>query len=702
MSKRTWLVAGVVVVALCMAVGLLVIRRPASRDTRTYRVGFENGPPFHFADAQGRPAGLAVDVVNEAARRAGVRITWVPVADSAEAGLRSGRVDLWPIITVLRERRRDIHFTDPYSDNEGCLIVPARSSIQGVADAARTRMAYDGLPVTKALLQRIMPSAVLDPVTGPRAQLERVCHGEADVAFMDEFRVTAAFMAGADCGGTPLRAIPVPASHTDLAMGSTFAAAHVADRLRAAISDMHDDGTLAGLIGRWTYFPIRGGSISSSLVEARRRERVMRAVTAGLTLFLFAAFAVSWRIRSQSLRARQSEAERARLSDQLQQAQRMESIGRLAGGVAHDFNNLLTVINGYADLLQDDDRLADDQRAQIAQIASAGGQAANLTQQLLAFSRKQVIEPRPLDLNAVISDLTSMLRRLLGENIALTTSLAPNLALVNGDPTQLRQVLMNLAINSRDAMPRGGQLRIETANVVIDASVASASHEAVPGPCVRLIVADTGAGMDREVLARVFEPFYTTKGKGEGTGLGLSMVYGIVRQSHGWVTVTSEPGSGTSFTVYLPQVAACPLVPSAAEAADHESCGTGTILLVEDQASVRQFAMAVLRDRGYTIIEADSAEQALALADTHAGPIDLLLTDVVLPGLTGKDLADRLVAQRPALTVLFASGYAESVIVDRGIVTPGLRFLQKPYAPHELAGKVREALASRDTAAPVS
>jgi signal transduction histidine kinase len=319
---------------------------------------------------------------------------------------------------------------------------------------------------------------------------------------------------------------------------------------------MSDDGTLTLLVGRWTSITARSIEQSAALVQSRQRERNLAFTAAGAVVLLIVTGWLAVRIRRQSYRARLAEAERARLAEQLQQSQRIETVGRLAGGVAHDFNNLLTVINGYADMLQADHSLADEQRAQVIQIAEAGGQAANLTQQLLAFSRKQVVQPRVLNLNDVVGDVARMLRRLVGEHIELTTALDPMLHPVMADPGQLRQVLMNLAVNSRDAMPAGGRLRIETANVTVEATEAAAHPHAAAGPHVVLTVADTGSGIAPDVIGSIFEPFFTTKARGEGTGLGLSIVYGVVRQNGGWITVDSEPGRGTTFRVHLPRVTA--------------------------------------------------------------------------------------------------------------------------------------------------
>jgi PAS domain S-box-containing protein len=382
--------------------------------------------------------------------------------------------------------------------------------------------------------------------------------------------------------------------------------------------------------------------------------------------------------------------ERKLLEDQLLQSQKMEAVGRLAGGIAHDFNNLLGVILGYGDLLL---RRIDEPslRAKLEQIVKAGERASVLTRQLLAFSRKQVLEPRVLDLNSLVTEMDTMLRRLIGEDIHLVTVVDGALGRVRADPGQLEQVLMNLVVNARDAMPAGGRLTIETANVDPDQPYSAEQASVRSGPQVMLAVSDTGSGMDAETRRRIFEPFFTTKRPGQGTGLGLATVYGIVKQSGGHIEVYSELGQGTSFKIYLPRVdqeaeaiTAVTKTPPAR--------GAETVLLVEDEDALRELARQVLEGHGYTVLEARSGVAALELAETHAGPIHLLVTDVVMPQMPGRELAEQLAVRLPALRVLFMSGYAEQAVLRHGVLGEGTAFIQKPFGPDSFLTKVREVL----------
>ncbi|MBN9522360.1 PAS domain S-box protein [bacterium] len=383
---------------------------------------------------------------------------------------------------------------------------------------------------------------------------------------------------------------------------------------------------------------------------------------------------------------------RKTLEEHLRQAQKMEAVGRLAGGVAHDFNNLLTVITGFAELLHGmlDDR--PDARPLVEEIGKAGRRAAGLTRQLLAFSRKQVLQPKLIDPNALLADLGRMLRPLLGEDIELALTLAPAVRRVRVDPGQLEQVVMNLAVNARDAMPTGGRLTVETGNATLDEAYAEFRPEVRPGNYVRLAVTDTGAGMDRAVADRVFEPFFTTKGEGRGTGLGLATVYGIIKQSGGHIEVTSEVGTGTTFEVYLPAADEAPGSRVGVALPDRAPGGRETVLLVEDEEAVRELAARVLRTKGYHVVEAADGAAALATAARHPGPIDLLVTDVVMPRLGGRELAARLAETRPGLRVLYLSGYTDDAVVRHGVTEAQVAFLQKPFGPDALAGKVREVL----------
>jgi PAS domain S-box-containing protein len=384
--------------------------------------------------------------------------------------------------------------------------------------------------------------------------------------------------------------------------------------------------------------------------------------------------------------------ERKRLEEQFRQAQKMEAVGRLAGGVAHDFNNLLMVINGHCDLLLKKLDARDPMHGQLTAVRKAGQRATALTQQLLAFSRKQITQPRVLDLNQVVGDVENMLRRLIGEDIALVTVLSPELGRVRTDPGHISQALMNLAVNSRDAMPKGGRLMIETANIDLDETYAR-EHPAVnPGPYVQLTVSDSGTGMDAETQAHLFEPFFTTKKTGEGTGLGLSTVHGIVEQAGGFIWVYSELAKGTTFKIYLPRVEEAVEVEDVAEPAAGTLQGTETILVVEDQPELRKLARMVLEDHGYKVLAADNARDALFLSERHAGPIHLMLTDVVMPGMNGRELADRLKPLRPEMKVVYMSGYTANAIVEHGVLEPGIEYLQKPVSPDALAAKVRGML----------
>ncbi|MBI2838034.1 MAG: response regulator [Acidobacteria bacterium] len=386
-------------------------------------------------------------------------------------------------------------------------------------------------------------------------------------------------------------------------------------------------------------------------------------------------------------------AEQKQLEEQLRQAQKMEAIGRLAGGVAHDFNNLLTAILGYSHVVETELGEGHPLLAEVEQIRKAGERAASLTRQLLAFSRKQVLVPEVLNLNSVVTEIDRMLRRVIGEDLELRTVLDHDLGHVLIDPTQVEQVLMNLCVNSRDAMPAGGKLTIETNNVELDESYCREHVGVTAGPYVMLAVSDTGVGMDAETRSHIFEPFFTTKGSGKGTGLGLSTVYGIVKQSQGNVEVYSEPGKGTTLKIYLPRVDKEAEVPAvAARKAAKERGGTETVLVVEDDEAIRRLVGQFLSLRGYHVILHANALDALHAAAQHTDPIGLLLTDVVLPGLSGPELASRVAKMHPWLKVLYMSGYTDEAIMDHGLIEPGTAFLQKPFTPDALVGKVRAVL----------
>jgi signal transduction histidine kinase/ActR/RegA family two-component response regulator len=393
---------------------------------------------------------------------------------------------------------------------------------------------------------------------------------------------------------------------------------------------------------------------------------------------------------------KRAEAEAEKLQAQLTQVQKMESVGRLAGGIAHDFNNMLGVILGYSELALGQVQADQPMHSALQGIQQAAQRSAELTRQLLAFARKQTVAPKVLDLNETVASMLNMLRRLIGENIDLAWLPGENLGPIKMDPTQIDQILANLCVNARDAIGETGKVTIETANVVVDEAYCAGHVGAVPGNYVLLALSDNGRGMDRETLSHLFEPFFTTKEMGKGTGLGLATVYGIVKQNSGFVNVYSEPGQGTTFKMYLPRhVAKGERVPQP-EAARSAVTGHETILLVEDEPMILEMTRVMLEHMGYTVLPAVSPGEAIRLALEHAGEIHLLMTDVVMPEMNGRDLARNLLSLYPDLKRLFMSGYTANVIAHHGVLDEGVQFIQKPFTMQDLAAKIRNVLGDED------
>jgi signal transduction histidine kinase/ActR/RegA family two-component response regulator len=389
--------------------------------------------------------------------------------------------------------------------------------------------------------------------------------------------------------------------------------------------------------------------------------------------------------------------ERRALEQQLRQAQKMEAVGRLAGGIAHDFNNLLMVIQGYTTLLQRSLPVSDTRRRKTQQIMKAAERAASLTGQMLAFSRKQITSPVVLDLNAVIDETAQMVKRLIGEDIEFRVSPAESLWTIEADADQMIQVLMNLCVNARDAMPQGGTLTIATGNVTVEEGSIGRRSYVSPGDYVQLSVTDTGMGISKDVQDQIFEPFFTTKEVGKGTGLGLAMIYGVVKQSGGYVWVDSEPGQGACFTIYLPRVKGT-IAPAISAEAEALPPGTETLLIAEDEESLRKMMCEHLRSLGYTVLEASSGQQALSVASQHVGHIDLLITDLVMPKMSGRELSEKLGSLRPDLKTIYMSGYTDDTVVRHGISERGITLLQKPFRLDTLTHKVGDALGQTETA----
>jgi NO-binding membrane sensor protein with MHYT domain/nitrogen-specific signal transduction histidine kinase/CheY-like chemotaxis protein len=482
-------------------------------------------------------------------------------------------------------------------------------------------------------------------------------------------------------------AIAIAASFVGLALAYHFrldeTAAGVARRLASAlvmglaIAGMHYTGMAAA---HFSTPGATGASVGGVLATGQLAIGVTLGATMILALGLLGATVDRWLRR------------RAELAERRQQSQKLEAIGQLAGGIAHDFNNLLTAILGNAAFVLASTPADDPRHADIREIERAATRAAELTHQLLAFGRKQMLEPTPLDLNATLAQTMRMLTRLVGEHIEITVVPAPALWEVQADPAQLEQVIVNLVVNARDAMPEGGKLTIETQNVTLQPGSTSQHIGAPAGDYVLIAFTDTGIGMDPATQDRIFEPFFTTKGVGKGTGLGLATVYGIIRQSGGSISVYSEPQRGSTFKVYLPGLAKPVTTASESVAPAASTGGTETVLVVEDEEAVRQLAARTLFVRGYTPLVAHTGEEALKLSEQHGGRIDLLLTDVVLPRMSGSRLAETLLATRPDLRVLYMSGFTESAIVHHGVLQAGTDFIQKPFTPHALAVKLREVL----------
>ena len=389
---------------------------------------------------------------------------------------------------------------------------------------------------------------------------------------------------------------------------------------------------------------------------------------------------------------RQERHKTLQLEAQLRQSQKMEAVGRLAGGVAHDFNNILTLISGYGTMALSRLSADDPIREYIQEILTAGDRAATLTRQLLAFSRKQLLQPTTLSINTVVASIEKMVRRLIGEDIEVITALDPGLGFVKADQSQIEQIIVNLAVNSRDAMPKGGKLTIETSNLDLEAGHDHGRINVTPGPYVMFAVSDTGEGMNKETQSHIFEPFFTTKEEGKGSGLGLSTVYGIVKQSEGYIWCYSEPGHGTTFKVYLPRT-----FPTG-ETTEHKgsdiipAMGTETILVVDDLEVIRRLTCEILKVGGYTVLQAPGGDEALQIEGSHAGPIHLLLTDVVMPKMNGGDLAKAFSLRRPAAKVLYMSGYTKDAISQNSILDPGVEFIEKPFTPSTLLRKIQKVL----------
>ena len=680
MNKRVW--AGILGLLAVTAGVTWYSMRPPNFAGRVYRIGWMISPPFQVRGPDGGPSGISVELVNQAARRLGIKLQWRFWNNSSESALVTNSVDLWPLITITPERLKVLHITDPYLQHEHCFLVRDDTSYTRAEDLATAKVGMANVSIDARNLRSVLPSAVPVPRRQIGEVIDDVCRRTADAAFMDRFTATAVLLQQAGCDGHALRWIPVPQLHVQLGVGSTFETKDAADAIRREIGTLAQEGKLAKIFGQWGYMSGQDAAVMT-VIDSRRREARLFTVALVFALMFLLACWQTLRLTREKTRTLQAEKALRESQERYMQAQKMESIGRLAGGVAHDFNNILTVINGYSDIVYHQLSEVDPRRAQVNEIRKAGAHAAELTQQLLAFSRKQVGRPRPVNLNGVVAEAEKLLRRILGEDVQLITRLDPSIGLILADPGYVHQMLMNLTVNARDAMPDGGTLVIETSEPQDD--------DAEPGAFVCLSVSDTGSGMDEETRKNIFEPFFTTKGT-KGTGLGLATVYGIVKQSQGSITVLTEPGKGSTFRVYLPRVEGVDESPGPKPPAATQMQGAETVLVVEDQDEVRCFVVEALARRGFRVLQAADGPQALAVAEQCTGKIDVLLTDVVLPGMNGRELAERFRDLRPATKIIYTSGYTQDLIADRGVLHRDVNYVPKPYTADQITAKVREAI----------
>lgn len=651
---------------------------------RLVRVGIYQNKPKVFLTADGQAAGLFVELLTPIAKAEHWNLQFVPCswAQCLEQVGR-GQIDLMPDVAYSRERDADFSFhRTPVLESWSQVYARQDAEIHALADLTGLQVATLRDSIQQASFAQMLAGFGIEAQLVPRESMDEVFEavrdGTAHAAIANHFFGDYFHSAY----GLVRTSIVFQVAELYFATGKN----RHPDLLEAverhltewrAEPNSHYYATLARWMDRP---PVR-------LVPQRLLWTI--AVTAGmLVLAIVLILVLRAQVRSRTRHLLQAH-------EELRQAQKMEAIGMLAGGVAHDFNNQLTVILSYADLALARLGSQNSGRQELGEIAAAARRAATLTHQLLAFSRKQVLEIRPVNLNQVVTGLVPMLQRVLGEDVTLRLTLDPTLGMTKGDPGQLDQVFMNLVVNARDAMPTGGNLAIQTANVTFDDARVARHVDVTPGPYVMLAVTDTGCGMDAATRQRVFEPFFTTKERGKGTGLGLSSAYGIVKQIGGHIWVYSEPGRGTTFKIYLPRTGDTPAVPEVtASLPDAMSRGHETILLVEDETSVRRLTTQILQEAGYTVLVAAGADQARRFARSHESDIHLLLTDIILPGIRGTELAAEIVSERPGLRVLFMSGYADDAVLQQGVLESGSSFIGKPFTVHDLTHKVRATLLS--------
>ncbi len=679
------------VLAALSAGGVLWWRRPPPLPDRPLRIGFLHDPPYMQWGPDGHPVGLSVEVISEAARRIHLPLEWVYTNGLVEGPFREGTIDLWPALTILPARQGKIYFSDPWLIADLYIVVRGAGPKPGTDFTGA--VGHADLPVMEWVRRRQFPHATSKVYRDGQALAVGFCAGEVNVAFLPLTDATRAQLdPKTGCLGVSYRNY-VLNDHIKMAIGSRFETRAAADMLRQELDRMARDGTLGGIVRPYSYYQASEILAIFELLEARARTRLL---VGGIVALGTALAMTTWllvALYTASRTTAREQAARSQLEDELRQSQKLEAVGRLAGGIAHDFNNLLTVVTGYSQLVLDDLPADSELRPPLEEVKRAGDRAASLVRQLLAFSRRQRLEPRVLSLNGELTSAAGMLQRVLGDDIRLVSELAAGSDHVTMDPGQLHQIVLNLALNARDAMPHGGSLTIATSDVP-PAATAMPNGEP-PSARVRWRITDTGVGMDAETQAHAFEPFFTTKPQGLGTGLGLATVYGIIAQSGGTIAIESKPGAGASFVIELPATgnAVSADVPAAIRPRPAQE-RTSSILVAEDQPDVRRLVTQVLSAAGYQVLEATSGEDALERCRERACAIDLLLTDIVMPGMSGMELYMAARVNCPELRVVYMSGYSDASLEERGTVDRRGPMLAKPFTPDALLDVVAGALRS--------
>ena len=796
-SQRKLALVAVVSAGLVASLGVSWALRQRNIRLRnsTFRIGYNNTQLEHFPGPDGKPLGNSVDLLNEAARRSGIKLEWVYSPEGTDAALESGHVDLWPAAGDLPERKGHLYVSAPWSITEFGLVSRDNDPLLWGDQSPGVTLAYIPGTTAESLARRTFPSAKFLLADAASAQLRAVCTGQAKAAVISQNFSQSTLPQ--ECRGVRLHMNDAPGFSVRFGVAASYRcpdAVHAANVLRDQLGAMAKDGTLANTEFQWLDPALPQTRSMFYVLALERSERFVAAAAILLAaILLLAAWLFTERLRAKqnfyqafnvspeamaistlsegryvevnesflrssgysgeevigrtfreldiwadpddrvrivaklskegSVRdvelpfrtksgdqrvglhsvsriefagkdcviiSRKDITQLKALESQLRQSQKMEAIGQLSGGIAHDFNNLLGVIIGYSELLEENLEQNGKLFKSAQEIKAAGQRAARLTRQLLAFSRQQVLEPKVLNLNSIVAETEKMLRRVIGEDIELATRLNSDVGQVKADPGQIEQVILNLAVNARDAMPDGGKLIIETANVELDEAYVLQRPPTVPGNYIVLVVSDTGIGMDAATQAHIFEPFFTTKEVGKGTGLGLATVYGVVKQSGGYIWVYSEPGLGTTFKIYLPRVDE-----PADERRQHPAVSTSgrateTVLVIEDEESLRALARTLLEGAGYTVLEAHGGSEAIKISRQHGKPIHLLLTDMVMPGMSGPEVAKNLISTYPDLKVMYMSGYSN--FSRRVVLDSNATFLEKPFTREALLNKVRQVL----------